>query len=350
MRVAILTFYSFEEVAGGTEIFVRYLKRVFPESDLITYSMAKKHKMKTDLSKVNLEEAKMGFLTGRKFHENNRRDPYDLVLSNSTAGWFISLLRPGIPMINVYHFTFAGMADKVLRGTPGYSASRYFVPLFERTSAFGKVNVAVSYKTQRELRAYYGQESRVIENGIPLDVFKLQPRDKAREILGLDWDGPMGIFVGRADHTKGFDIVQRVSRMKPNTKILCITPSQVSDDRLIIRRNVRNEDMPLYYSASDFFLFPSRYESASYSSLEAMACNLPVVVSRTGIFEDIDEVRVGRIVNSFKAEDFSEAIDSVLAKGDYESRELVAERFSLEKFLDRYRRLAEELVSQRERR
>ncbi|MDD1773335.1 MAG: glycosyltransferase family 4 protein [Methanomassiliicoccales archaeon] len=344
MRVAILTFYSFEEVAGGTEIFVRYLKRAFPESDLITYSIAKKHKMKADLSKVNLEEAKMGFVTGRKFHENNRKDPYDLVLSNSTAGWFISLLRPGIPMINVYHFTFAGMADKVLRGTPGYSASRYFIPLFERASAFGKVNVAVSYKTQRELKEYYGQESRVIENGVPLDVFKPVPRDEAREILGLDWDGPMGIFVGRTDHTKGFDIVQRVSRMKPDTKILCITPSRVLDDRLILRRNVRNEEMPLYYSASDFFLFPSRYESASYSALEAMACDLPVVVSRTGIFEDIDEVRVGRIVDSFKPEDFAKAIDFILASTGYDSRRLVSERFSLEKFLDGYRRLADELV------
>jgi len=348
MRVAILTFYSFEEVPGGTEIFVRYLKRAFPESDLITYSTGKKRAMEMNLGKINLEEAKMGFVTGRKFHEVNRKGRYDVLLSNSTAGWFVSLLRPGIPMINVHHFTFAGMADKVLRGTPGYSASRYFVPLFERISAFGKVNVAVSYKTQRELKEYYGQESRVIENGVPLDVFKPVPRDEAREMLGLKWDGPMGIFVGRADHTKGFDIVQRISRMKPNTKILCITPTKVSDDTLIVRRNVSNEDMPLYYSASDFFIFPSRYESASYSSLEAMACNLPVVVSRTGIFEDIDEARIGRIVKTFKPEDYSEAVDHILEGNNFEPRKLVAERFSLDKFLDGYRRLAEELVHRRE--
>ena len=36
MRVAIVNFYSFEEVAGGTEIFVRYLGRAFPNSDIIT--------------------------------------------------------------------------------------------------------------------------------------------------------------------------------------------------------------------------------------------------------------------------------------------------------------------------
>jgi len=345
MRVAIINFYSFEEVAGGTEIFVRYLGRAFPNSDIITYSSAKRTKHRTDLSRLNLEEVRMGFAVGRRFHENNRENPYDLVLTNSISGWFLSVLKPSIPMINVHHFTFAGMADKVLRGTAGYNASRYFIPFFERMSANGKENVAVSHKTQRELREYYRQESRVIENGIPLDVFTPTPQDDAREILDLDWDGPIGIFVGRADYTKGFEIVQKISRMRSDMKVLCVTPSDVKDDNVIIRRNVRNEDMPLYYSAADFFLFPSRYESASYSALEAMACNLPVVVSRTGIFEDIEEEKVGRIVPTFRAEDFSDAIDSVLSYDNYDTRELVANRFSLDRFLKCYRSLAEELIS-----
>jgi len=55
-------------------------------------------------------------------------------------------------------------------------------------------------------------------------------------------------------------------------------------------------------------------------------------------------VRVGRIVDSFKPEDFAKAIDFILASSGYDSRRLVSERFSLEKFLDGYRRLADELV------
>jgi len=56
--------------------------------------------------------------------------------------------------------------------------------------------------------------------------------------------------------------------------------------------------MPLYYSAADFLLFPSRYESLSYSSIEALACDLPVVASRTGVFEDLNEEDVGILITT----------------------------------------------------
>ncbi len=85
-----------------------------------------------------------------------------------------------------------------------------------------------------------------------------------------------------ANRTKGFDIVQDVARSRDDLKIMVVTPTNVSDDRLMIYRNIPNEKMPLHYSAADFFFFPSRYESVGYTALEAMSCDLPVVASRTG--------------------------------------------------------------------
>jgi glycosyltransferase involved in cell wall biosynthesis len=344
MKVAILTFHKYEEVAGGTEIFVRYLQEAFPGSDVISYSSSTTGQS-ANLERLNLQEVKMGMAIGNRFHRANKLERYDLVISNSIAGWYVSILRPGIPIVNVHHLTLIGLAESIYKGTPGYYPSKYFRSQFERIGALRNVNVSVSNKTRRELMQYYGKNSIVIENGVPLDVFYPLSRDEARETLGIEWDGPIGIFVGRAEYAKGFDIIQRISRKMRDIRILCVTGSNLFDENLIVRRNVPNSIMNVFYSAADFFIFPSRYESASYSALEAMACDLPVVVSRTGIFEDVAEEGVGRIVDSFHDEDFIKAIDQVLSMDRIETRKLVAKRFSLERFILDYRNLADKLVS-----
>jgi len=344
MRVAILSFYDFDHVQGGMEVFTEHLRQAFPNSELITYFSATQGMGRINMERLNLQEAKMGLAIGNKFHKMNRSNPFDLLISNGIVGWYVSILKPEIPMINVHHYTLRGLADNVLVGTPGYAPSKYIVSLLERTSSTGKENIAVSCKTQRELRRYYNLDSRVIENGIPLDHFKPIQKERAREMLEIGWDGELGIFVGRADYTKGFDIVQQVAQSQPGLRILCITPSQAKGENLIIRNNVPNKLMPICYSAADFFIFPSRYENASISCLEAMACNLPMVVSRTGIFEDIDESIVGRIVSSSSPEDYRSAIQEVLRSKTGHTRELVEKRYSLERFIDDYRNLAKEMT------
>jgi mannosyltransferase len=127
--------------------------------------------------------------------------------------------------------------------------------------------------------------------------------------------------------------------------MLCVTSGEIADDDLIVRRNVPNEMMPLYYSAADLLLFPSRYESFGYTPLEAMACGLPVVASRTGIFEDLRDERVGRLVDDLSAPSFADAVDEVL-DGNYDPRAVMTERFSLERFAREYREAARVAVAE----
>ena len=291
------------------------------------------------LDRLNLQEARMGLAVSRRFRKALDQEDFDLAICNSIAGWWLSVRRPDVPMVNVFHYTMKGLSEGTLRGTRGYLPSRRFLPLFERVAARAKTVVAVSPKVRRELRSGYGIGSRVIENGVPMEVFRPMDRDRAREELGIGHDGPMAIFVGRADRTKGFDLVREVARLRPGLKILCITPGPVDDPCLMNRSNVSNDLMPLYYSAADLLLFPSRYESFGYTPLEAMACGLPVVASRTGIFEDLDDPRAGRLVDPLGAEAFARAADEVL-NGDFDPRAVVGGRFSLDRFADQYRELA----------
>ena len=52
-------------------------------------------------------------------------------------------------------------------------------------------------------------------------------------------------------------------------------------------KNVSYDEIPQVYSAADVFLFPTRYEGCSYSLIEAMACELPIVASLVGYAKDL---------------------------------------------------------------
>lgn len=347
MKVALLSMYSFNEVRGGTELFTEHLREAFQDVEVITYSSSSNGRG-IDLTRFNLEEARKGASICRRFRQLHRRDDFDVVIANSTAGWCLGMSNIDVPMLNVFHFTMRGLADQVLRGTPGYLPSKYVSSIFEKLASIGKSSVAVSAKVSRELWSLYRIRSRVIEHGVDMERFRPLPRDEAREELGLEAKGPICLFVGRADATKGFDIVREAARTRSDVRFLCVTPSQVDDDRLIVHRNVPNERMPWYYSAADVLLFPSRYESVGYVGLEAMACDLPVVAARTGVFEDLDEEDIGRIVPSWKTSEYLDAIDDVLSHS-FHPRRMVERRYSMDRFLADYRKAAAEAVESNKR-
>jgi glycosyltransferase involved in cell wall biosynthesis len=346
MRVAILSMYDFSEVRGGTELFVRYLQRVFRDSVNITYSKSRSEFLRTDLNRLSLEPLKRGIAISRKFAKMHREEDFDLVLCNDVTGLGLKLLEPSVPAIQVFHYTYKGFSAGTMLDKPGFFVSHRFLPLLERLTANGKRVVTVSHKARRELESLYGMEAQVIENGIDFEEFSPMPKDEARARLGLKEGGPVGLFVGRADHTKGFDVVQALARTRQDIRILCVTSSAPQDKDLMLARNVPNEMMPVYYSAADFLIFPSRYESAGYAVIEALACNLPVVANRTGLLEDMPEEDVGQLVDAVSVEAFSKGIDALLHQGPMNTRARAQERFSLERFARDYTCLAESVVAE----
>ncbi|MBI0584317.1 MAG: glycosyltransferase family 4 protein [Methanomassiliicoccus sp.] len=344
MKVVLLTFHSFDQVKGGTELFSEHLRRAFPDLRTITYQDVA-HSGLPNLERLNLQQPRMGVSLSNHIKERLEEEDPDLIICNSTAGWWLSVRPPHVPMMNVFHFTSVGLAEGTLRGTPGYLPTRYLLPVFEKISTRAKEVIAVSTKVQRELRTHYHSHSTVIENGVDLERFVPMDRMDARRRLGIDHTGPLAIFVGRGDHTKGIDLLCGIAKQRDDLRTLCVTSSDLKGKRLIVRRNVPNEMMPLHYAAADLLLFPSRYESFGYAPLEAMACDVPVVASRTGLFEDFTDERAGVVVPRFEVHDYLEAIDRVLAS-DHHPREVVGERFSLDRFAREYREAAQRMLDE----
>lgn len=330
MKTAIIALNDYTQVKGGTEVFTKHLHTVFPESTVVNAPQD----IGQIFAKIGFQNEYRSWKAGKRFLELD--DRFDAVFRNVYAGWNI---KTKSPMVNVFHFTYYGFSQEAMQGSKGQFQAKYISPFFEKLCLDKGVNVAVSSKVQKELKKYYRVESRVIENAVP-DIFHKISREKARSEIGIDYSGPLGIFVGRTDRTKGFDIVLKISK---NIKIICVTPNDTqSTDNLIVRTNVEYEDMPKYYSAADFLIFPSRYESSGYSVMEALKCGIPVVASRTGILEDSDEADVGAIVDIGDEEGYAKGVERVIKTNVVPSSE-INRRFSMERFKKEYNELVEEI-------
>jgi glycosyltransferase involved in cell wall biosynthesis len=51
--------------------------------------------------------------------------------------------------------------------------------------------------------------------------------------------------------------------------------------------SVPDEDLPLFYAASELYVLPSLHEGFGIPSLEAMACGVPVIVAPTGALPEV---------------------------------------------------------------
>jgi D-inositol-3-phosphate glycosyltransferase len=190
--------------------------------------------------------------------------------------------------------------------------------------------LAASEKERDHLLEYCGvipERVDVVPCGVNLDLFRPVDRSKARGQLGLDRDGLVVLYVGRFSPLKGIDrlleamacfedhrrrrlvIVGGDGDQTPEHQALWRLSRELGVQELVtFAGRIEQKRLPLYYSAADVLVVPSRYESFGLVALEALACGTPVVATRVGAMENIlHQGRTGYVV--------AEASPRLLAKG-----------------------------------
>ncbi len=75
---------------------------------------------------------------------------------------------------------------------------------------------------------------------------------------------------------------------------------------------IPQEELPLWYNAAEFFVYPSLYEGFGLPPLEAMSCGTPVITSNTSSFPEVVG-DAGILVNPNSAQDIAEAMQRLLS-------------------------------------
>ena len=140
----------------------------------------------------------------------------------------------------------------------------------------------------------------IVRNGVPLEKLRFDPelREKSREELKIKPDQTALLFAGSGWERKGllFAIEAAALCRDRNTRLLVAGRGNA---RLYKTKRLRfwSEepvkflgevvDMLRVYAAADIFILPTIYDPFSNACLEALACGLPVITTRSNGFSEI---------------------------------------------------------------
>jgi UDP-glucose:(heptosyl)LPS alpha-1,3-glucosyltransferase len=152
------------------------------------------------------------------------------------------------------------------------------------------------------LYRYPADKIDIVRNGVPLEKFRFDPqlREKSREELNLKPDQTALLFAGSGWERKGLLFAIQAAALCGDRKIRLLVAGR-GNARLYKTKSLRFwreepvqflgevADMLRVYAAADIFILPTIYDPFSNACLEALACGLPVITTRSNGFSEIIE-------------------------------------------------------------
>lgn len=266
--------------------------------------------------------------------------PYTLVHSNYWLSGLAGMVLSGLFGVCQVH-TSHSLGSVRMRETGEIDARR----LVAERKILGRADavVATTHVEAEEIRRFLGGTPRriaYIPAGVDTALFYPGNRAAARSSLGVK--GPLILFVGRFEPTKGLQVLLRAferllrdPRTPSTTELWIVGGSEAIDPsgtprlpelaalvepvkgRVRFVGSVPHEQLPSFFRAADVTAVPSFYESFGLVAAEAMACGCPVVASAVGgLTEVVENGRCGLLVPPRDPEALAEALGWVLRNPD----------------------------------
>jgi glycosyltransferase involved in cell wall biosynthesis len=186
------------------------------------------------------------------------------------------------------------------------------------------------HEAQRGKPMYAARPSRVITPGVDVERFRPDPRSRraVRERLGWLDDTPVVGYLGRFVPEKGLGTLMRAleSATQPWRALIVgggpMLPeltafSEAHPDRVRVLTGVVHDEVPAHLNAMDLLCAPSETtsrwrEQFGRMLIEAMACGVPVIASRSGEIPHVI-ADVGVLVDERDVVQWTCAVDSLLS-------------------------------------
>jgi glycosyltransferase involved in cell wall biosynthesis len=201
-----------------------------------------------------------------------------------------------------------------------------------------------------------------IPNGVDTDKFS-PGKSEIKENFKTD---KIVLYFGRLHFQKNVDLLinsfKIVKEKIENVKLIIIGTGtdfdklkkiSSNDNDIIMTGFIPDEKLIDYMRAADLVVFPSRGENASFTIMEAMACQLPVISSDTGNAKEILEDGRGLIFENYTEEDLASNITKVLNDEDMakkmgkRSRDYIVKNHSWTNISKRTENLYKEIIKEK---
>ncbi len=346
-----------------------------------------KHTSHTVLNSVEVEE--LGSISVNIFHSNVHFSPFPGVEVRRLIKSFqpdiihiqdhypicraaVHYARThGIKLVGSNHFIPENVAPYV----PGISKVK---PVFNWVLWKWMLDV---YKHVDAISAQSNAAARLIEEqgykkpilpiscGLDLKFFQPDPkvdRNLFRQRYGIDLTKKAFLFLGRIDGEKRIDLLLLAAQQLSRDDIQLVIAGhgraqdslhRMADDmenrhRVVFTGFIPAEDIPGLMNSVDIFLMPSEAELLSISTLEAMACGLPVLLADALALPEL--VKVGENGYLFKPGDVEDLVRHINLMADqperWEAMDTASREISLPHSLDltiqKYEALYSQLIVQ----
>jgi glycosyltransferase involved in cell wall biosynthesis len=261
------------------------------------------------------------------------QDKFDIIHCNFpnpyfTAIFAVSLKLRRLPGVLTYHNDLTPVTPNAKRLAEIHDRMSVHMGMYSKFIATTQKTVDGS-----KILGRYPDRVVVIPHGVDTGRFVERPGAKAQ--LGLEGKKVV-LFVGNLAHPwhvyKGLDILIDAFRKSavPGSVLLVVGGGALLEKYrvecagikdIVFAGQVPNEQLPLYYSASDVFVLPSRVESFGLVLLEAMSCGRPVIGSDTGgIPSIIEHGKNGLLFDSGNVKSLSYSLSLLLNDDSLRSR------------------------------
>lgn len=289
MKRAALLIHGPMTVIGGVERYCRYLLEFLKDEGFSVDVLGPQDVQVPKLVRRYLYPVVQYYYTGREV--SRCRQDYDLIVTISFTGGSLK----GDNVINISQGSVLSYFRHIKRDVDynwKWHLGMYLTIYLDKLSKQKKRCLAISDQVKKELERDYKVRSISVPCGIDMKHFS--KRASGKEIrcrFGIEDQSIVGLYAGRWDVAhKGLDLLIEVMRKRPDVHWL------IASDRDIKVQGIRNltvllkvsyDEIPKAYSAVDFSIQLSRYESFGFSFLESLACSVPAISTPVGIATEV---------------------------------------------------------------
>jgi len=255
------------------------------------------------------------FVDGILHFTEDKKIKYDIIHSHYWMSGVAAIeLRKkwDIPIINMFH-TLGLMKNRIAR-SPNEMEGNYRIDGEKLVISEVDRLIAATLAEKSQLEFLYEAPSpkiAVIPPGVDTSMFYPIPKEEAKDVIGIEANSNMILFVGRIEPLKGIDsLIKAIAVIQKRGELVCCphnlaiiggdpdaSPEEMNAEMarlqdMVEELNIENlviflgkqdqKMLPYYYSSAEVVVMPSYYESFGMVALESMACGTPVVASQVG--------------------------------------------------------------------